>query len=136
MAGGYENAVQRLKRRKFITLLGGADDGAKWQFCDEKSARWHGRSAFAPNILVAGILARVTSPSLVNLQALLERLNRTCRSRIGPWSACREPLALQHKAVLVLLGESADGADDFVDQRPKLHGRGGRPQSWRGRALG
>jgi hypothetical protein len=26
--GGYENAVQRLKRRKFITLLG-ADDGAK-----------------------------------------------------------------------------------------------------------
>jgi hypothetical protein len=29
-----------------------------------------------------------------------------------------------HKAVLVLLGESANGADNFVDQRPKLHGLG------------
>jgi hypothetical protein len=55
---------------------------------------------------------------------LLERLNRICRSRIGPRSACREPLTFNHKAVFVLLSELADGADDFVDRRPQLHGLG------------
>ena len=64
-----------------------------------------------------------TSPSLVNLQALLSRLSRICRSRIGSTvSVPRFARRLDHEAVLVLLGELARGADDLVDQRCELHG--------------
>src|SRR5215469_7437665 len=59
---------------------------------------------------------RATSPSFVNLQALLKRLSRICLSRresavSGPTSS-----GASTKAVLVLLGELARGADDFIDK--------------------
>ena len=65
----------------------------------------------------------LTSPSLVNLQALLNRLSRICRSRMG--STVRAPRfswASSNQAVLVLLGKLARGADHLVDQRCELHG--------------
>ena len=54
----------------------------------------------------------LTSPCLVNLQALLSRLSRICRSRMG--STVSEPRfswQFDDQAVLVLLGELARGAD-------------------------
>jgi hypothetical protein len=75
-------------------------------------------------LLSAGILARVTSPSLVYLQPLLERLNRPAAAASVHGQRAESLWRFNHKAVLVLLGEPADGADDFVDQRPKLHGLG------------
>src|SRR5262245_3944353 len=66
----------------------------------------------------------LTSPSFVNLQALLNRLNRICRSRMG--STVREPTSsrdLGCEAVFVLVGELSRGADDLIDQRHQLHGR-------------
>src|SRR5262249_48808478 len=59
-----------------------------------------------------------TSPSLVNLQALLNRLSRICRSRMGSTVSCptvSRPLA--HARVLVLPGEVCRSVDDFNDQR-------------------
>src|SRR3977135_3863123 len=83
----------------------------------------------------------VTSPCLVNLHALLKRLSRIWRSRIGSTSG--DPSApgasrtrrvwlssargggvagrVDDEAVLVLLGEMAGGADHLVDQRSETH---------------
>ena len=64
-----------------------------------------------------------TSPCLVNLQALLNRLSRICRSRMGSTVQRAEVLLrLDDEAVLVLLGELARGADHLVDQRRQVHG--------------
>ena len=59
----------------------------------------------------------VTVPVLVNLQALLKRLSRICRSRIGiDGDGAEIVLAFDDEAVLVLLSELTRGADDLVDQ--------------------
>ena len=61
--------------------------------------------------------ASLTSPALVNLQALLSRLSSICRSRMGSTVKCAEVLlGFNDEAVLVLLGELSGGADDLVDQ--------------------
>ena len=67
----------------------------------------------------ATLLARsLTSPSFVNLQALLSRLNRICRRRMGSTvERAKIVRGLGCEAVLVLLGELSRGADDLVDQR-------------------
>src|SRR4029434_9303582 len=59
---------------------------------------------------------RVTSPSFVNLQALLSRLSRICLSRME--SEVRAPVLLgfDNEAVLVLLGELSCGANDLIDK--------------------
>jgi len=65
----------------------------------------------------------VTSPSFVNLQALLSRLSRICRSRIGSTvNAPKVLLGVDDEAVLVLLGKLSGGSDDLVDQRCSPHG--------------
>src|SRR6516165_9183873 len=65
----------------------------------------------------------VTSPSFVNLQALLSRLSRICRSRIGSTvNAPKVLLRVDDEAVLVLLGKLSGGSDDLVDQRCSPHG--------------
>ena len=54
----------------------------------------------------------------MNLQALLSRLSRICRSRMG--STVSAPRLLGQsttRRLLVLLGELARGADHVVDQR-------------------
>ena len=65
----------------------------------------------------------VTSPSLVNLQALLKRLSRICRSRMGiDRQRCRGfPAVSTTSRLLVLLGELTGGADHLVDERRKLN---------------
>ena len=64
----------------------------------------------------------VTSPCLVNLQALLNRLSRICRSRIGSTiSGPRFSWHFDDEPVLVLLGKLARGADDLLDQRRQAH---------------
>ena len=63
------------------------------------------------------------SPSLVNLQALLNRLSKICRSRMGSTvSTPRFSWSFDDKLVVVLLSELTRGADDLVDQRRKLDG--------------
>ena len=60
----------------------------------------------------------LTSPSLVNLQALLNRLSSICRKRMGSTVNATEVfLGVNDEAVLVLLGKLSGGADDLVDQR-------------------
>src|SRR5262249_54313745 len=59
----------------------------------------------------------LTSPALVNLQALLRRLSSICRSRMGVHGQCAEVLlCVNDEAVLVLLGKRSGGADDLVCQ--------------------
>src|SRR5690242_7372189 len=66
-----------------------------------------------------------TSPSFVNLQALLKRLSRICLSRMGSAvSAPRVLLGFDSEAVLVLLGELSRGADNLVDKPRQIHGLG------------
>ena len=61
---------------------------------------------------------RATSPSFVNLQALLNRLSRICRSRMGSRVERAEVLLrFDDEAVLVLLGELSRSADNLVNQR-------------------
>ena len=57
----------------------------------------------------------LTSPSFVNLQALLRRLSRICR-RLDSEGA-QALLSFDDQAPLILLGELARGADDLLDQR-------------------
>ena len=64
-----------------------------------------------------------TSPWLVNLQELLNRLSRICRSRIGSTVKGAEIfLALRNQTVLVLLGKLSRSTDYLVDQRGQGHG--------------
>ena len=69
------------------------------------------------------LLARsLTSPSFVNLQALLRRFEQNLPQPHGVHGDGAEILlSVDDKAVLVLLGELACGADDLVDQRSELH---------------
>src|SRR5436190_11506131 len=61
-----------------------------------------------------------TSPSLVNLQALLNRLSRICRNRMG--STVSAPrFSWSSTTTLVLLCELTGGADHLVDERRELH---------------
>ena len=70
-----------------------------------------------------GATVRVTSPFLVNLQALLSRLSRICRRRIGSTVIGAEVGGtFHHETVAVLLRELARGADDLVDQRRDADG--------------
>src|SRR5262249_4453886 len=67
--------------------------------------------------------ASLTSPCLVNLKALLNRLSSICRSRMGSTvNGPRFSRGIDDEAVLVLLGKLSGGADDLVDQRCQLHG--------------
>jgi hypothetical protein len=87
-------------------------------------------------LLNADILARVTSPSLVNLKVEQD----LPQPHLSTFQRAESLWRFNHKAVLVLLDDPADGADDFVDQSPSCtvwgRIRTSRPQSWRGRALG
>src|SRR6478609_8522132 len=64
----------------------------------------------------------VTSPCLVNLQALLRRLSRICRNLMGSTvSETKVFLAFDHEAVVILLGEGPRCVDDLIDQRRQIH---------------
>src|SRR3979490_2180946 len=64
----------------------------------------------------------VTSPCLVNLQALLNRVEQDLPQPHRIYGQSTEILlCLECQAVLVLLGELARGADDLVHQRRELH---------------
>src|SRR5438132_5080275 len=63
-----------------------------------------------------------TSPSFVNLQALLKRLSRICLSRNGVRvERAQVLLRFDSEAVLVLLGELSRGADDLVDEPGQIN---------------
>src|SRR5262245_31204070 len=73
--------------------------------------------------------ASLTSPALVNLQALLNKLSRICRSRMGSTGQRAEVLlGVNDEAVLVLLGELSRGADDLV-VLPSIAPTASSPQS-------
>jgi hypothetical protein len=60
---------------------------------------------------------RATSPSFVNLQALLSRLSRICLSLMASRvERAQVLLGFDDEAVLVLLGELSGGADDLIDK--------------------
>ena len=60
---------------------------------------------------------RATSPSFVNLQALLKRLSRILLEPHGVGGErAHVLLRFDDEAVLVLLGELSRGADDLVDK--------------------
>src|SRR6516225_9876535 len=61
--------------------------------------------------------ASLTSPALVNLHALLRRLSRICRSRMGSTvNVPRFSWASTMRRFLVLLGELSGGADNLIDK--------------------
>src|SRR2546422_3087025 len=62
-------------------------------------------------------IRRATSPSFVNLQALLRRLSRICLEPHGVRvERAQVLLGLDDEAVLVLLGELSPGAADLLDK--------------------
>src|SRR5215813_2155852 len=66
-----------------------------------------------------------TSPSFVNLQALLSKLSKICLRRMeSTVSAPRFSCASTNQAVLVLFGELSGGADDLIDKPRQVHGLG------------
>src|SRR5262244_3786961 len=62
-----------------------------------------------------------TSPSFVNLQALLSRLSRTSLSRMESAVSVKVLLRLDDEAVLVLLGQLSRGADDLVNEPCQIY---------------
>src|SRR5262249_26393690 len=62
--------------------------------------------------------ASLTSPALVNLQALLNKVEQDLPQPHGVHGQCPEvPLGVNDEAVLVLLGKLSGGGGDLVDQR-------------------
>src|SRR5262249_36068611 len=69
--------------------------------------------------------ASLTSPALVNLQALLRRLISIWRRRIGATvNAPRFVCGVNDEGVLVLLGKLSRSADDLVDEPGQINGFG------------
>src|SRR6478672_11007233 len=66
-------------------------------------------------------IRNATSPSFVNLQALLSRLSRICLSRM---ESAVVLLRFNDEAVLVLLSELSRGADDLIDKPCQIHSLG------------
>src|SRR5260221_8299572 len=64
---------------------------------------------------------RATSPSFVNLQALLKRLSRICLSLMGSVVTAPTFSRFDDEAVLVLLGELSRSADDLIDEPCQIH---------------
>src|SRR5262245_54042646 len=66
-----------------------------------------------------------TSPSFVNLQALLKRLSKICLSRMGiRGERAQVLLRFNDEPVLVLLSKLTGGADDLIDQPDQINGLG------------
>ena len=72
-------------------------------------------SSIQSRLLPTLLACSLTSPSFVNLHALLSRLSRICRRRMRVDRQSAEVLLrLDNQAVLVLVGELSRGADDLI----------------------